>query len=126
MNILIVDKDPLFTTAMSSVLRNENYHVSIANDGKEATKALDNGSYGLVIIDMLMPYASGMEVVSNIRHNAVMQDTPVMVVSSIANQQSLSNWKVVGADTYMEKPVNISAFLEKINELSLKTTAHAA
>ena len=126
MNILIVDKDPLFTTAVSSVLRSQNYRVSIANDGKQAAKALNEGSYGLVIIDMLMSYTSGLEVVSNIRQTTGMQDTTVMVVSSIANKQSLNNWKVVGADTYMQKPLNISTLLEKIGELTPKEIAHAA
>jgi DNA-binding response OmpR family regulator len=126
MNILIVDKDPLFTTAMSSILRNENYHVSVAKDGKEAAKALDANTYGLVIIDMLMSYTNGLEVVNNIRQNTYTRDTPVMVVSSIANKESMSNWKVVGANAYMEKPLNISALLQKVSELSLKRTAYAA
>ncbi len=116
-HILIVDSDRLFTSTVSAVLAKENFTVSVARDGKEAAAKLSSQQFSLVITDMLMPYTNGLELVNNLRKVDGPEHTPVMVVSSIANEQSISSWFRVGADAYFKKPLDLPLLLSGIKQL---------
>ncbi len=115
--VLIVDKDHVFTTTLSAILSREDYKVSIAKDGKEASGALASTVFDLVITDMIMPYANGFELVSNIRNNESALHIPVMVVSDVTNEQNIAHCMRAGADVYFTKPVNIPDLISGIKDL---------
>ena len=125
-HILLIDNDPIFITTVSSILKSENFQVSIAKDGKEAAGELSSKQFDLIITDMLIPYTNGLELVNNIRQNTETRHTPVMVVSGIANEHSIASWFRVGANAYLQKPLNVSALLTGIKQLIVNVRNVAA
>ncbi|MES2328260.1 MAG: response regulator [Bacteroidota bacterium] len=124
--ILLVDNDAMFTGMVSYLLEKEQFHVSIAKDGKEAASALAAGHYDLVISDMFMPYSNGFELLNDVRKNKVNPYTPVMVVSDVSNELSIANCFRLGADAYLTKPVNVPGFLSEIKNLVIQQENVAA
>lgn len=62
MKLLLVEDDIEISQMLKDYLKAENYEVVCAVDGEEACKKFDNGSYGLVLLDLMIPKISGMEV----------------------------------------------------------------
>ena len=115
--ILLIDKDPIFTSTISSILARENFTVRVAKDGKEATGALCEEVFDLVITDVFMSFANGFELVNNIRQNESTKHTAVIVISDIANEQSIAHCMRAGADAYLKKPLHIPQLLSGIMNL---------
>jgi DNA-binding response OmpR family regulator len=115
--ILLVDSDPMFTTTLSFLLSKESFQVSVARDGKEATAALSANLFDLVITDMFMPHTNGFELVNAVRNGNESKHTPVMVVSGVTNTQSIDNCFRLGANAYLQKPLNAVALLSEIKNL---------
>lgn len=124
--VLIVDNDLSFTKTVSYLLEAENFIVSIAKDGKEAADVLKTKSFDLVITDLFMTYSNGFELVNSIRQNQDLNSVPVMVVSDVSNKQTIDNCFRLGADAYLQKPVNVSRLLSEIKSLVLNQRNVAA
>ncbi len=124
-HILLVDSDLLFTTTITSLLQKEHFNVSVAKDGKEAAIALAGKNFDLVITDLFMPYSNGFELVNTIRQNKFTY-IPVMVVSDVTKVQSIANCFRLGADKYLQKPLNIPQLLSEIKSLVLNERNVAA
>lgn len=115
--ILLVDNDAVFSRMVTFLLEKENYHVSVARDGKEATAALDTGNYDLVITDLFMPYSNGFELVNTVRSKNSTRHTPVVVLSDVANKHSIDQCLRLGANAYIQKPLNVTGLLSEIKNL---------
>jgi DNA-binding response OmpR family regulator len=63
-NVLIIEDDDIMLKAIKNILGKAGYNVITAKDGKEAFDQMDNGEYDIVVTDLMMPYANGLEVVS--------------------------------------------------------------
>ena len=116
-HILIVDNDAVFTTTVSSILKKEDFDVTIATDGKQAAEKLTGTHYDLVITDVLIPYNNGLEIVNKVRTDESNRHTPVMVVSNVTNEQSVSSWFKQGIDAYLKKPLDLRTLLSGIKQL---------
>jgi DNA-binding response OmpR family regulator len=66
LNVLLIEDDQIMLKAISNILKKNGYNVISASDGKEAFEMIDNAAYDVVITDLMMPYASGMEMVSRV------------------------------------------------------------
>ena len=125
-HILLVDNDILFTRTVSYLLEKELFTVTTAKDGKEAADALAGKHFDLVVTDLFMPYSNGFELVNTIRSTESLKHTPVMVVSDVSNKQSISNCFRLGANVYLQKPLNVPLLLSEIKNLVLNQQNVAA
>lgn len=124
--ILLVDNDAMFTGMVSHLLKNEQFTVSIAKDGKEAASALAAGSFDLIISDMFMPYSNGFELLNDVRKKKSETYTPVIMVSDVSNEQSIANCLRLGADAYITKPLNVPGFISEVKNLVISQANVAA
>ena len=100
--ILVVDDDPGILELVQDLLK-PTYMVDTANNVKEAQARLLNGSYDLVLTDMVMPEIAGMELVKYVRlHHP---DIPVIVFTGYANFQDAVTAVKLGAFDYLPKPI---------------------
>ena len=67
MKLLLVEDDMEISQMLKDYLRAENYEVVCAADGEEASEKFDSDSYALVLLDLMIPKISGMEVMQHIR-----------------------------------------------------------
>jgi len=125
--ILIVDDDPDIRIAISSILRSRSYEVIEARDGEEALAKLREEKPDLMLLDLLMPKMDGFSVAKELQ-NALWRDyhdMPILIMSSVREEASqrryeLETGRQLGADDYIEKPIEPSALLERIKRLLSK------
>lgn len=115
--ILIIEDDDIMLKAIRNILTKSGYEVMTAKDGKEAFELLDNSDYDIVITDLMMPYANGLEVVSRLRSDSTKRHVSVIVVSSVGNEETITEAFRLGADDYLKKPIMAGELLIRIKKL---------
>lgn len=115
MQILVAEDDPLMLMAIESKLKTEGFDVIPAKDGSEAIKVLQQASPDLVITDILMPYSSGLEIVSIAKSKS--QRLPVIVLSGIGEEDTVMEAFDLGADDFITKPFNPSEMIVRVKRL---------
>jgi DNA-binding response OmpR family regulator len=103
--ILLIEDDDVVRKALSRFLEKEGLVVQTASNGKEAMFNLDNYTYDLVITDLNMPYANGYEVMSWIRSQERHRAIPVIVITSMASESTITQCYNIGANDFVRKPI---------------------
>ena len=103
--ILVVGDEVVTRTLVTVVLAQEGYRVATANDGKKAIDLLERGRYDLVITDLEMPEANGVEVLLAVRR--VDPQCPVIIITGSADISSMMRQVNLDAEGYVAKPFNI-------------------
>jgi CheY-like chemotaxis protein len=112
--ILIIEDDLDVLAVMLKHLEHLGYGVITAADGMEGLKKLDSEHYDLVITDIVMPYVSGVGVVSAIKNKK--PDIPVIAVTGYGKEPEAAAMEK-NADMVLAKPVKISVLKDHIREL---------
>jgi len=115
--ILVVEDDHLMLKAIGNILNRGGFNVHNAPNGKEALEMLESASYDVVITDLMMPHAGGLEIVSKIRADSSKKDTRVIVVSSMAQEEMITEAFNLGADDFLKKPVMAGDLVSRIHKL---------
>lgn len=116
-NILVIEDDDIMLKAIRNILRKDGHEVLTAKDGKEAFEKLDNEEYDVVITDLMMPYANGLEVVSRLRSNSLKRHVGIIVCSSVGNEETITEAFRLGADDYLKKPIMAGELMIRIRKL---------
>ena len=111
MKILIAEDEPLMRKTICMKLEKDGYAIISCADGKEAIQKIEEEKPDLVITDMMLPYASGFEIIKFAKDNN--SAIPVIVLSALGQENTVENAFELGADDYITKPFNL-------NELSIR------
>lgn len=103
MKILVVEDDEMMVRAIEHKLKSEGYLVDVAPDGNKASEMISQTNYDLIMTDILMPFVGGFELINKIR-NELQLKTPIIVLSSLSNEDSIIEAFKLGADDYVTKP----------------------
>lgn len=98
--ILVIEDDEEINNLIYNTLKNENYNIVQALDGKDALEKYDN-TFQLIILDLMLPYIDGIEVLRKIRENSTV---PVIILSAKNEETDRIIGLSMGADDYMIKP----------------------
>ena len=101
-SILLVDDSRLMRLSNGQALTRAGYEVNMANDGEEALAMASAKVPDLILLDMLLPKLGGHEVLQALRKDPVTAAIPVIVLSSLS-QNNETKLKKVGATAYFEK-----------------------
>ena len=113
--ILIVDDNIDSITILRSILEQNGFSVQAALSGKEALKSLEGDVPDVVLLDVMMPEMSGLEVLQTIRDNNATTTLPViMVTAKIQDDDVLAGYQY-GADYYITKPCTSKQLLYGIS-----------
>ncbi len=113
-DILIVEDNKELSGLMSDFLRAEGYVVSCAESGEKAVSFFEKYGAKLVLLDICLPGIDGFAVCEAIRKKS---DSPIFILSARGGKNDKLNGLTIGADDYMEKPVDIDILIAKINGL---------
>lgn len=102
--------------ALSVFLSKEGFETTNAVDGNEAMDLLDTNEYDLVLIDIHLPYHSGLELIRHLRSD-LKKKTPVIVVSAFSDPQIQRQAHELGIDDYVVKPIDPTSLIDKIRTL---------
>ncbi len=122
--ILIVDDDPSVLQLMGLTLHRAGYEVVVAQNGVEALKKVLAVQPDLIILDLMMPEVSGIEVCQRLRSQPQTANVPIIVLSAMSQTAEKVKALKAGADEYLVKPVEhiemaarIEALLERTRRL---------
>lgn len=104
--ILACDDEKHIVRLVQVNLERAGFEVITANDGKEALEKIRLYNPDLVILDVMMPYMDGFEVLQNLRRNAATRDMPVIMLTAKAQDQDVFRGWQSGVDCYLTKPFN--------------------
>jgi DNA-binding response OmpR family regulator len=116
MKILICEDNKLAIRALSVFLSKEGFETVNAMDGNEAMELLSSNEFDLILIDIHLPYHSGLELIRHLRSD-LKKKTPVIVVSAFSDPQVQRQAYELGIDDYIVKPIDPTNLIEKIRTL---------
>ena len=102
-SILVVDDSHTTRHIEQIILEAENYNVATAVDGIEALEKMKQYKFDLVVTDVKMPRMDGFVLLHNMRHKDELKDIPVIMVSSVFEEDTLQKVKNLGAQGYIVK-----------------------
>jgi len=115
--ILIVEDDEVTSYMLEFLLQREGYTVTKANDGKEALKLIENSKpFDIVLLDIMIPYINGFELVSHIRAQPAWEKTPVLMLSGKSQEKDIIKALDSGATDYIVKPFQPGEVLARIRK----------
>ena len=114
--ILIIEDDIEISNMLDSYISKNNYDTYVARDGITGVKLAKEKTPDLIVLDIMLPYKSGDEVLKEIR---VFSNAPVIILSAKESVQMKVDLFKIGADDYVVKPFDLSEILARI-ETNLK------
>ena len=110
--LLLVEDDPTLRRALSFNLTREGYEVTSAADGEAALEAARSDRLDLILLDVMLPGMSGVEVLRVLRREGV--STPVIILSAKGDEIDRVVGLQIGADDYVAKPFSRPELLARI------------
>lgn len=110
-DILLVEDNVEIANLLKDFLTKENYVVSVATSGEKALSLYEKYGARLVLLDIMLPGIDGFNVCSKIRETA---NTPIFILSAKTDKEDKLNGITLGADDYIEKPIDIDILLAKV------------
>jgi two-component system, OmpR family, response regulator MprA len=123
MNVLVVDDDYAIRESLDRSLRANGYDVELANDGTEALQAIDGAPFDVVVLDVLMPGRSGIDVCRTLR--AAGNRVPILILTARDTVSDRVAGLEAGADDYLVKPFALEELIARLRALVRRTTADA-
>ena len=105
LNILIVDDEPLNIVLLKEILKDRNYNVLESYSGKTAIEMIQKLLPDLVLLDIMMPDFSGLDVLNVMKADRNLSEIPVVIVSAKTLPDEIQQGLNAGADVYLTKPV---------------------
>ncbi len=118
-NVLLIDDDPTFSAVVESILRDEGYQPVLASDGLEALKLIESGSFDVVLTDLRMPGATGMQVLESLKTEDGSTLGPVI---ALTNYASSTVGKSHSFHNVISKPFKPKDLVDRLEELAPKST----
>jgi DNA-binding response OmpR family regulator len=109
--ILLVDDEHAIQTLLSYPLRKDGYEVVQATDGRAALARFAEGSYDLVVLDLMLPQVDGLEVCRRIRARSTV---PIIMLTARAEEIDKVVGLELGADDYITKPFSMREFRSRV------------
>jgi DNA-binding response OmpR family regulator len=109
--ILLVDDEQSIQTLLSYPLRKDGYHVTSAQDGREALQRFDEARFDLVILDLMLPKLDGVEVCRELRARS---QVPIIMLTAKGSETDKVAGLEVGADDYITKPFSMREFRSRV------------
>ena len=113
--ILIVDDEKMICEAFQDVLQEDNHEVDIALDGIEALKMVDDKTYDLIFLDVLMPRMEGREVFEAVRKK---HNIPIAFMSGYMPRHKEKEVLKLGAVACLRKPIDLREVKRLINTVT--------
>ena len=115
--ILIADDEPYLLEILEYNLSKEGFTIITARNGNEAIEKAELYNPDLMILDILMPYKSGMEVCRLLRLQPRFSDTFIIFLTALSDEAIHIKGFENGADDYINKPVNTKILISRVNAL---------
>jgi two-component system alkaline phosphatase synthesis response regulator PhoP len=111
-SILIVEDDPAMSVALRDGFEFEKYNVEMATDGEDGLRLANRGDHDLIVLDVMLPKKSGLDVCKELRQNG--SRTPVIMLTARGQEIDKIVGLKLGADDYVTKPFSFMELLARV------------
>lgn len=115
--ILVADDEPDILEIIQYNLTSEGYEVYTARDGDEAIQKARQIRPQLIILDVMMPKKTGVEVCEILRSQTGFKDTLIIFLTAVKDEQAQMKGFEMGADDYVNKPISPKLLMSRVNAL---------
>jgi two-component system copper resistance phosphate regulon response regulator CusR len=112
--ILLIEDDNQVYTIVKKGLEEENFEVSVATDGETGLSMANERTYDLIILDIMLPKMSGLEVCAKLRNYT---NIPILLLTALGTAENVAEGLNKGADDYLVKPFKFIELIARINSL---------
>ena len=120
--ILIVEDNLDILKLVTFSLEKSGYEVLTAVNGKEGLEKATNDMPDIILLDLMMPFMDGAEMLERLKEIPDMKDVPVIILTARCEQQDITAIRAYGVSDYVIKPFSPAELMEKIeNTLGCKT-----
>lgn len=109
--ILLVEDESLMLNTIKLKLQEDGYEVTCCIDGREALKQINTQIFDLIIMDIMLPYVSGLELLGILRLKSA---TPIIMLTVMGQEKTIEEAFELGADDYLHKPFSLKELLVRI------------
>jgi DNA-binding response OmpR family regulator len=113
-DLLLVEDNLELADLICTFLKKDGFSIINAESGEKALELLEKEAFKLVLLDIMLPGIDGFTVCSSIRKN---HNTPIIIMSAKVDKEDKMNGFTLGADDYIEKPVDVDILSAKISAL---------
>jgi DNA-binding NtrC family response regulator len=114
-HILVIDDEEAIREGLEMLLLTEGYSVDLAPNGTEGVRKLENHPYDLVLLDLMMPDISGMQVLSEVRKRD--RETPIFMITAYGSVEAAVKALKLGANDYFSKPWDNEKLIIEIDRM---------
>lgn len=114
-SVLIIEDDKDISDLISIHLKDNNFEVVTAFDGRQGLVNATNNNYSLIVLDLMLPELDGMEVCKQLRINKI--NTPILILTSRAEEFDKVLGLELGADDYLTKPFSIREMVARVKAI---------
>ena len=115
--VLIADDEPDILEILKYNLSNEGYEVFTAKDGDEALEKARRTQPDLIVLDVMMPKKTGVEVCQLLRSQPNFKEALIVFLTAVNDEGTQIKGLETGADDYISKPISPKVFLSRVNAL---------
>lgn len=118
--ILIAEDSSVIQNIAGKVLKFQNYDITSAKNGEQVLKKLDKEMFDVILMDINMPKMDGMECSRRIRAlaNGEKSEIPIIAITGNANNYSMEDFKEVGINEYIPKPIDFDKLVQTVRDLT--------
>ena len=121
-HILVVDDDERLRSLLRNYLTKEGFRVTQAEDAKDARAKMSGLAFDLMILDVMMPGESGLELAKSIRQTS---GVPILMLTSVREEASRRRYELetgleLDVDDYVEKPMSPDVLIDRVSKLIKK------
>ncbi|MEN9826453.1 MAG: hypothetical protein RI953_2198 [Pseudomonadota bacterium] len=124
--VLVVDDEQVNRKVLQNQLQNENYQITMAEDGHAALEAMKNFKPDLVLLDLMMPRMSGLEVLAEIRKQHQVAELPVIILTAKNQISDLVSCFGKGANDFLMKPFTQAELIARMRNHLQISKIHGA
>lgn len=116
MRVLVVEDEPAVANLIKKTIEEEQYEVTVAPDGNTGWEYLSRFMYDAVILDVMLPGISGIELCKRLR--AASNSVPVLMLTALGSTDNIVIGLDSGADDYLTKPFKVAELLARLRSLT--------
>jgi DNA-binding response OmpR family regulator len=124
MNILLIEDEPSVISLIKRSFATSGYNTSVAMDGQTGLQMALNNEFDLIILDLMLPIMSGMEVCKSFRRQNAY--TPLLMLTALSTTENIVAGLDGGADDYMTKPFKLAELNARVRTLVRRVNVKSA
>jgi len=114
MKILIVEDDLEIATLISMHIKKEGMTPLVTHNGSDAYQAIQNEGPSLILLDIMLPDASGLDMCRKIKTHLKYKQIPIIIISAMSEDSNIVNGLEMGADDYVAKPFSPKVLMARV------------